>query len=72
MMKGADVPACEVVVDGRLRATGAGGVPRLRERYVPVANHMFIISATGARTLFEQHAAIVAGWFDSVSFILRG
>jgi len=30
MMKGADVPACEVVVDGRLRATGAGGVLRLR------------------------------------------
>lgn len=64
------LPAIEVIALGMGRMGGGPAPIVVRERYVPIDHHMLVVSAMGARSLVEQHAAEVERWFESVAFRL--
>lgn len=62
--------AVEVVALGMGHMCGAPAPIVVRERYVPIEQHMLVVSAMGARSLVEQYALDVERWFASVAFRL--
>jgi hypothetical protein len=56
--------ACDMLIDG----VGRDGRPlRVRERHVPVAGQLLVVSAAGAPREHELHASVVDSWLVGAS-----